>query len=106
MTALQSARTRRCTCNCFRKTYFSEESSLESAILHLDEPVKARKRGIDQCARLMQVDNDMETAESNFAAVLATREKLTTILRKHPCEFSACEAIESIALLYDVVGLA
>ena len=33
------------------------------------------KRGIDQRTRLMQVDNGTESAESNFAAVLATREK-------------------------------
>ena len=71
------------------------------------------KRGTDQRTRLMQVDNYKESAESNFAAVLATREKsvfqnelacwpaLAIILRKHPN--SRPEAIESIA--YDAVCL-
>ena len=72
------------------------------------------KRGSDQRAQHMQVDNFTETAISNFAAVLAAREKcsrmrsladqrwrLATILRKHPN--AQPEAIESIA--YDAVGL-
>ena len=33
------------------------------------------KRSSDQRARSMQLDNDTESAESNFAAVLATRER-------------------------------